>query len=588
MQTHTVDYFPENMGKVIGLDIETTSRYGGKISDPFRDDILSIAVSNGEQSWVVSNPDGYASIVPHLERPDELKVVHNAAFEWQFLMHKLGAKPNKDSIYDSLLAERIINAGQPIYVRNGLEDATARHLGVILDKSTRASFYNHSGEFSEEQLKYIVEDVLYLPALYEKQMQVISDKRLGRVVRLENRLTVVVAEMTLNGVCFDMDLWNQYAALVAPKLAELKREMADYLGLARQLSIFDDNIEIGVNLNSTSQISAMLARLGINVFNTREETLVEFMQKNPGHKHIKFLRLLLDGWRMWSKMGSVDYVQHINPETGLIHPSWNQIKADTGRFSCSDPNLQNVRNPDKDPNVPNHRLLFPPKPGYVFVVSDFNQHEPRILAEASEDEALRRAARKADVYCGMGTEVYEEEITKKDPRRDLMKTVVLASFYGGGAEGIAKRTGVPQKDVEKIQKILNVKFKRAASYARKQKTFAMQQGYVRTLLGRIRHIDIHQSEGRVGRQAVNTPIQGTGADMLKMGMDVLHDAINERGYDAYINLQIHDELVVAVREDQAEEVKYQVIGAMEKSGYDLCPNVITIAEAKIFDRWRKN
>lgn len=570
---------------VVGLDLETSMRTRKKTSDPFTDQILSAQVSDGENSWIITNPDLFVSVAKLVERPDVVKVLHNATFDLQFIMHQLKAVPCKDALYDSLLTERVLNSGRSL--SNSLDDTLARRMGVMLDKATRESFKNHQGEFTERQLNYMEQDVLYLPRLYDLQMMDVSKTATGRVVRLENRLVTATTRMILKGICFDKALWPEYKKEIEKVVAQIEGELTTMLNLGGQQDLFG-NVRLGFNPESTKQARRILNDAGIDVEDTNEKTLTYFMDRHPNHEHLPLIIKIVEH-REWRKRLGWSYQDEIHPVTGRIHATWNQVGADTGRFSCKDPNLQNVPKPEE--GKPNFRKLFPPAEGYLFAVVDFNQQEPRILAQMSGDTALRAACNSGDIYIAMGELIYGQKLTKADPRRYDLKQVVLSDFYGASAETISQNKHVPVDKVEIIKARSRQLFSQTHSHMGRVKNMASIKGVTRTLLGRPRfYEEIEQGhEPRKGfwNEAVNHPVQGSGADVLKMGLDYFDDVCMEHAWDACQVGAIHDELIAEAPPSIMDEVYFNLIGSMEKAGRELCPDVPLIADGVISERWDK-
>lgn len=584
---HHVKELPMLEDPVVAVDIETSVYYGDN-ADPYRDHILAIQMSNGRHSYITTDPEGYGSVCAILENPDQIKIIHNANFDLQFLIHQLGAKPNKHTLWDSLLVERVLNTGKDI--SNGLGDVAARRLGVVLKKEVRESFKKHVGELTPVQIEYACEDVFYLPAIYHQQVEDVSQMQLGRVVALENRILCAVARMSLSGVRYDPELWQTYVPQIKAMLVNLEQQVGEQGGLAEQLTLFGDS-ETVINLNSSNQVLDLFASKGIRLTKrgpdgnmkptTDRKVVAEFIADNPGHRYIQLLKNVVE-WKQWRHTLSTNYEQYINPVTGLIHCTWNQIQADTGRFSASDPNMQNVERPVED--KPNLRRLFLPPVGYKFVDLDFHQQEPRALAQISGDEKMRKACMELDVYVAFG------ERMSTNPPRQKVKTGFLAHIYGASDETLASHMSTSLEDAKIFSRDIDAEFVTARRYVIRNRDAAQSSGFTRTLLGRIRYypeLENKKLSNRTINEITNSPIQGSGADMLKLAIDKVDDMIAERGYDAWITLAIHDELVVTCREDQADEFYYQAIGCMEEAGRELCPDVLMPAEGSILERWDK-
>lgn len=581
------EVLPAIEAQVIGVDIETSSvnRIGKRpIAEPYQDRIITLQVSDGETVWVLKN--NFISAVPLLANPEVKKIIHNASFDWKFLKHHLAVETV--NLHDSMLCERLLTAGT--MAGNGLGDVLARRVGVLTDKSIREDFSLTNGHLSSEQLEYVAKDVLYLPEIWRQQLKEIGITGMGRVLAVENAIVPVVSRMELEGVEFDRALWAKYVIELEQRMNAIKQRVADYMGITYMPSLFG-GIEMELNLSSRDQIKAELEAMDVFLADTKEATLVEALTVGYPAKADQFIRDILE-WRGYEKMLGFDYPKYVNPITGRIHPSWNQIKADTGRFSCSDPNLQQVIKPEKGEWV-NFRHLFPPKRGYKYIISDYSQQEPRILAEASGDPAMIKAANETDIYAAYGLPVYGHVAEKGSHERDQLKVAVLADAYGGGAGSLSRALGVSLEDAAKVQEKLHQAFPVARQWGSKQAQALAQRGYVTSLWGRRRYAldargasrdDSHKFE----RMARNMPIQATAADIGKEAMRRFSEWSKENGYtECRIVLAVHDELVVQAPEHQAEEAKLGLEMAMLTAMEDICPNVKAGIEAGIRDLWEK-
>lgn len=583
MNIQQVDTLPSMERSVLGVDIETSTLYAKKHSDPFRDRIISVQVSDGETVWVLQ--DNFRSLIPMLVNPEIKKLSHNAIFDLTFLNKQLGVETV--NIYETLLAERVLHTG--MNMNHGLKDVLARRFGVFLNKETRDQFADHVGKLTQEQLEYAAADAYYLPKLRDEQLKDISKAGLGRIVALENSVIPVWVDMTLTGVGFDRTLWAQHEKWIAQRLEEIQLKMAGYLGLSRQLSAFG-GVGLSLNLNSGDQVLPVLAARGIELEDFRHDTLVaaSYRFDDP------FLLDLLE-YKSWVKMSQWSNPEYVHPVTGRIHAQWNPVKADTGRPSSSKPALQNVKRPEE--NQPNFRHLFVPAYGYSFGVFDFAQQEIRILADLSEDQGLIEATKAGDIYGELASGVYGKTITKKDPERFIMKTGLLSHFYRISNKSLAHKLGVSLQEAEKFRNVANGRFPKARAWGDQQVGSAIHRGFTTTAWGRRRYYPDALSAtsgslgqaayGRTEREAVNAPVQGTAADISKLAMQLFWSECKAKGWDAHLVLAVHDELVVEMRSDQAEEVKEHVVKAMQSAMETICPKIVAGVDADIMCRWEK-
>lgn len=553
---------------VVGVDIETTIKRKGKISDPNVDRIVAIGISDGSQHEILT--DNFERIIPLLRNPDVVKIVQNYAFDGKFFRRFLGC--HAVNVWDTLVTERVLYLGdrRP----SDLASLVDQYAGVYIEKETWREFANHSGPLTEKQQQYIINDVQYLPIIRAEQLKKVSATALGRVIDLENRVTAITADMELHGIWLDEELWAEYQEWINSRVVEIRLEVAEVLDEVSVIpTLFEDQVELSINLNSTDQVKNLLHDLGIKVKGTDKKILGKLVHEHP------FIPLLLE-YRKWSRRGTWRYERFIDPVTGKIHPSWNQTGAITGRYSCSDPNGQNIERPK--PNQPNFRKAFPPSPDHTYVVADFGQQEPRILAQISQDPKM--------IYACNTSDVYSEYAKMLNCSRFDAKTSVLAISYGGYWKTLVER-GIEETRAKEFESEIKKTFVVAMQWGKHQLQFLLRNGYVKTLLGRRTYypnamqIKSDGAKFAYGNNARNTPIQGSAADMTKMTMVKINDVLED--YGAHIVLQIHDELVIEVPIENAEEFKYQVIGAFESAGRELCPDVLTPADVHIMDRWDK-
>ncbi|MBU1878319.1 MAG: DNA polymerase I, partial [Chloroflexi bacterium] len=326
------------------------------------------------------------------------------------------------------------------------------------------------------------------------------------------------------------------------------------------------------NINSTQQLGQVLfeqlklpgARRTKTGYSTAADVLEELRDK---HEIVKYL---LD-YRQLTKLKST-YVDAlpalVNPETGRVHTSFNQTVATTGRLSSSNPNLQNI--PARTELGRQVRAAFVAPPGRVLLAVDYSQVELRILAYIAGDEALQAAfARGEDIHAATATALFDvpmDEITKE--QRTKAKAINFGIIYGMSEYGLARRIDVsPEEASQYIAEYLG-EYPRVRAYLEETKKQARERGYVATLLGRRRYTPElksrnHNLQSAGERAAINHPIQGTAADIIKVAMVRLQREIEARGLHSLLTLQVHDELVLEVPEEELDEVVALVADVME-------------------------
>lgn len=608
MNIQQVDRLPTIESQVVGIDIETTQHHklpGDKTekSDPYRDRIVSIQVFDGTTCWILDK--NYQSVVPLLINPAIKKIAHNASFEWKFLKQHLGVE--MVNVYDTMLAERMLNAGMQ-GVDNGLGGVLLRYCGIYTDKSIRNQFANHSGAFSSQQLDYMAKDVLYLLQIREAQAKQIGQLGMGAVLKLENSIVPVIAQMELDGISYDTSMWYEHVQWMKAKTKQLYKDMGEYLNVPKAHSLFDDEVSLYLNLDSPAQILKLLNEMGCSVTDTNEKTLESALSMMDTPVSLtdlasigeavsqmksslilkRFLGDLLE-WRGWQKLLGMDYPAYINPITKRIHCSWNQLEASTGRVSSSKPNLQNVRKPTK--GEPNFRSPFVPLYGMVLVGADFSQQEVGIWSDLSGDEKLRLACATSDVHSEMGTLAYGRPIKKGDPERDLIKIAVFGDMYGRGLGALSQQLGSFDKAKE-FKNLLKRTFTKGYAYLESQGAQALQKGYVTTALGRRRFWEPAHDPDRqaaIRREAQNMPIQGTAADVTKLSILKFDQWAKSQGYDdGRLVLMVHDELIAQCPAELGEAVKKGIEDTMHDAFVEICPSVQGRVEAHISTCWTKD
>jgi len=279
--------------------------------------------------------------------------------------------------------------------------------------------------------------------------------------------------------------------------------------------------------------------------------------------------------------------EQINPRTGRIHTSYQQAVASTGRLSSSDPNLQNI--PIRSAEGRRIRQAFVAPKGYKLVAADYSQIELRIMAHLSRDEGLMNAFRdNLDVHTATAAEVFKVELDQvsNDQRRSA-KAINFGLIYGMGAQKLAKDIGVDSKTAKAYIETYFARYLGVREYMDRTRRQAAEQGYVETLFGRRLYLPAIKSsrpQERAGaeRTAINAPMQGTAADIIKKAMVAVDEWLTESGLDARVILQVHDELVLEVREDLVEQVSAQIRPLM---GETVKLDVPLLVEVGVGNNW---
>lgn len=410
---------------------------------------------------------------------------------------------------------------------------------------------------------YACEDAditLQLSAALRSQLEGAGVKQLAH--DLEFPLVPVLSRMELAGIKLDEAALKELSAQTAEDLVELESQIFERAGEE-------------FNIGSPAQIGTILFdKLGLPVISktstgkpsTKESVLTELAAEHdlPG--------LILD-WRELAKLKStyIDALgELVHPETGRIHTSYSQTTAATGRLSSSKPNLQNI--PIRTARGREIRRAFIAPQDHVLLSADYAQIELRILASLAGDEAMKQAYIDGeDIHTRTAARVFgvrPEEVTRE--QRTKAKEVNYGIPYGISAFGLAARLRCSRGEAQELIDTYNRGFPAVASFLVEQVEKAREQGYAETLLGRRRYLpDINARNRNVRsaaeRVAVNMPIQGTQADMIKRAMISVDRKLNEGGYGTRMLLQVHDELVLEVPMDEVEAVRAMVVKEMSEA-----------------------
>jgi len=423
----------------------------------------------------------------------------------------------------------------PKATQHSLKGVARRELVIELDKGHQSSDW--SGELSPDMLEYAANDVFVLLPLAETLEAQVEEAGLAKVSEIEHRAILAMVWMKNAGVPFDVQRWEESLEKVKDDVHRLEEELAEFAPERPGGESW--------NWRSHQQVKEAFALVGIKLPNTKEETL-----SSCDHPLAK---LLLE-YRKASKLVSYYGPKFLGfvSEDGRIHPDWHQIGTQTGRMSCSKPNVQQLQ-----PEV--RRCVRAPE-GRALVWADYAQAEIRILAAASGDPTLVEAFRAGrDPYKATAANVFdvpEDEVS--DEQRGVAKVLIFSFIFGASASGIARKLDITEGEVGRLMSRYFAAHPRVKAFLRRTAQRVLDTGEARTLTGRIRRFEDVHAKNRKGRreivrQAMNHPMQGSCADGLKLGLVLLH----ERRHDcpgAFPIIALHDEIAVECNEEDAEAV----------------------------------
>lgn len=399
---------------------------------------------------------------------------------------------------------------------------------------------------------------------------------------VEMPLVPVLAEIERQGFLLDVSALEELNKELERELDRMMGQIASIAGGA-------------FNINSPKQLAAVLfEKLGLKPvrktktgYSTDEDTLTQLASQHE-------LPAQILNYRSLSKLKST-YVEAlpnlVSPETGRLHTSLNQTVAATGRLSSADPNLQNI--PVKGEYGLRIREAFVPPPGHLLLSADYSQIEPRILAHLSQDEKLITVfERGEDIHMATAVEIFNlppERITKE--MRRAAKTVVFGILYGISPYGLSQNLGTTQAEAKKYIDAYFERYAAVKAFLDRTIDQARERGYTTTILGRRRSIPEIASTDPVQRgfgerMAVNSPIQGSAADLIKLAMIHVHRRLRDELPQTKMILQVHDELVFETPEDEVERAKQLVRSEMEATGEKLGLSVPLKVDLGVGNNWR--
>src|SRR6266850_4309508 len=429
--------------QAIGLDTETTEL------DPYLGRLRLVQLASADNVYIVdlnafhdddfSKSEALEPLRQLLAAPRPIKIAHNAKFDAKFIKHNFGV--DLGGLFDTLLASQIVSAGD-IEERHGLNAIAARYLNEEVDKTERLS--NWELELSEAQLQYAARDAAVLIPLREKLIDRIKSLGLIQSAQLEFECVMPVVDIELTGFFMNKERWLEQLAIVETRRGELANELQEMLGEGvAQASLFGPP-RANINLDSQQQVTEALNRMGIPLpDSTRNWKLQPLAVQYPVVAKLLEYRTMQKALTSYGQ----NMIEYINPKTGRLHADFRQIGAPTGRFACTNPNIQQV------PHAPEYRRCFTGFPeGRRLVIADYSQIELRILAEFSNDHGFIEAFNSgADLHRVTAAQVFGvslDPVTKD--QRDFAKRLNFGVVYGIGAQRFSMMTGLSVTEAEDV------------------------------------------------------------------------------------------------------------------------------------------
>ena len=552
--------------KILSLDTETTG------TEPMDAELVGMSFSIAENEAfyvpVPSDQDEALKIVnefrPVFENENSLKVGQNIKYD-MIVLQNYGATV-KGPLFDTMIAHYVL---QP-ELRHGMDYLAEIYLHyqtIHIDELIGPKGKNQKNMRDldpKDVYLYACEDAdvtLKLKNVLEKELKENDAERL--FYDIEMPLVPVLVNIERNGVLLDTEALKQSSAHFTAQMEQIEKEIYELAGETFNIA---SPKQVGEVLFDKLKIVEKAKKTKTGQYVTSEEVLESLRHKHP------VVEKILEHRGLKKLLGTyIDALpQLINPRTGRVHTSFNQTVTATGRLSSSNPNLQNI--PIRDENGKEIRKAFIPDEGCLFFSADYSQIELRIMAHLSEDKNMIDAfLSNHDIHAATAAKVYKIDL--KDVGSDMRRKAKTANFgiiYGISVFGLAERMNVDRKEAKELIDGYFETYPGVKAYMDKSIQVAQEKGYVETIFHRKRFLpDINSRNavvrGYAERNAINAPIQGSAADIIKVAMARIYQRFQTEGIQAKMILQVHDELNFSVPVNEKERVEEIVIEEMEKA-----------------------
>lgn len=538
------------------FDTETTN------IDPNRAELVGMSFAlTPHEAWYVPVPANYDEAVKVVHRfrdvfEDEKIGKTGQNIKYDLMMLRWYDMELKGPLFDTMIAHYLLEPD----MRHNMDELSERYLGyepISIDSLIGTGKANQitMREVPVEKVKdYAAEDAdvtLQLRHVFEPMIQNASLQKL--FIEVEMPLIPVLASMETEGVAIDPEALNEFSVKLEKEIAEVEQKV--YEAAETKFNIASPK-QLGEVLFDQLKIDPKAKKTKTGQYATNEDVLSKLSDKHPAVELVLEYRGLVK-----LKNTYVDTLpQMVNPRTGRIHTSYQQAVASTGRLSSNNPNLQNI--PIRTERGREVRKAFVARnKNYTLLSADYSQIELRIIAGFANDESMIEAFRRGDdIHSITASKVYGVplDLVSSGMRRNA-KMVNFGIIYGISAFGLSQRLNIPRKEAADIIENYFLQFPSIKKYMDQSIAFARKHGYVETILGRRRYLrDINSANATVRgfaeRNAINAPIQGSAADLIKVAMINIHREILNKKLKARMILQVHDELVFDVPHNEVESL----------------------------------
>lgn len=499
------------------------------------------------------------------------------------------------NLFDSMIAESVLTSDK--YSR-GLDYVVHKYTGRVMDKKLQKSFINMKpmSMFTNDQLQYAADDVEVLFPVYEAQRKLLVDENLYGIAELEFSVVESVAAMENEGIPIVRSKWVDIIQDYEQQYETSREQMNTLIfddpksTMSEQMGLF---VRDGINLRSPQQVKKAFNNIGIDIDKTDARTISK--EKHPAARELTNTRKIT---KVLDTYG-YSFLEKVHPFTGRFHPDFFQMGTETGRFSCREPNVQNI--PER------FRECVGGVENYKIVGADYSQIELRIIAELSDDPSLIQAFSTGDdphkSTAAIMFGIPLSEVSKE--QRYTAKTINFGLSYGMGADKLMdmlndERKGQKQLSLNDVYGIVDQyrkTYAKVVSWFDQAGKIAYGRGYSETLGGRKRYFSrpaagldektFRNQVAALKRAGGNAPIQGTSADITKSALAMAFDEIKSYGYRANPINVVHDEILLLAHKSQAEDVKIIVEQSMLDAARKYMHKVPVKVDAYISDIWKK-
>jgi len=593
-----LDYFEDK--EEIQVDTET---YG---LDPHTKDIITLQLGDRDRQFVIDVRSVNILLFKDLIE-NRLAYLQNAKFDYKMLLKK-GIVLTK--VYDTMLAEAVIFNGFPDR-KLALAAMCKEYLGVEMEKETRGTFTSLAGDpLMDKQIRYAGTDVVYLQDIAKYQQWYIRRYDLQYAVDVENQVSLPLADIEYNGMYLNekrwMTLYNRNLTEILALENEIDRYLVDknivqpkYLGN----DLFGTQIRVtDINYGSSMQMKQILKKLDIHVTSTDEPTLTKL-------KDNRFVSYLLEHRSLNKKISTYGkrFLGYINESTDRVHTNFWQVKntfrLGSGSKSQNAPNVQNI------PASNEYRNCFEPRKEFSWLSIDYSSQELRLMADFSgETEFIDALNEGKDLHCFAYNKMTGENITKEDKvKRTATKTINFGKPYGMSPYKLSDRLGIPLEEAEEKFKQYAKAFPKLNKWLDQQAKFGQNNGYIvlndvhkgRRWFPEYKEVqsnphmgwnEIQKKLGVVRRASMNTPIQGSGAIIVKEAMIKIREWLIEQGYwqtKVFMICQVHDQIDFEVEDAYIDVVKENCERIMIEVGIKYVTHVKMDVDSTVTKMWQK-